>query len=139
MPRGTGRDAGPRPTDRHVGGRIRTRRHMLGMSQAALGDAIGLTFQQVQKYEKGLNRVGASRLQQIGDALGCHPAWFFEAGPGTSKKASAAAQQVDTDLSAFLTDRQAPKVVRAFVRLSPQVKRAIVGLLTATAATAEEA
>ena len=55
----------PNPTDKHVGSRVRMRRMMLGMSQEKLGDALGLTFQQVQKYEKGTNRIGASRLQQI--------------------------------------------------------------------------
>ncbi|MGH6857370.1 MAG: helix-turn-helix domain-containing protein, partial [Methylocella sp.] len=55
----------PNPIDRHVGSRVRMRRVMLGMSQEKLGEALGLTFQQVQKYEKGTNRIGASRLQQI--------------------------------------------------------------------------
>ena len=55
----------PNPIDKHVGSRVRMRRMMLGMSQEKLGDALGLTFQQVQKYEKGTNRIGASRLQQI--------------------------------------------------------------------------
>jgi transcriptional regulator with XRE-family HTH domain len=62
----------PDPIDKYVGSRIRMRRIMLGMSQEKLGDALGLTFQQVQKYEKGTNRVGASRLQQIADVLQVH-------------------------------------------------------------------
>ena len=57
----------PNPIDKHVGSRVRMRRIMLGMSQEKLGEALGLTFQQIQKYEKGTNRVGASRLQQIAE------------------------------------------------------------------------
>lgn len=61
----------PHPTDVEVGSRIRMRRRILNMSQTTLADKLGLTFQQVQKYEKGTNRVGASRLQAVADALGC--------------------------------------------------------------------
>lgn len=71
----------PNPTDMHIGARIRMRRLMLGMSQTKLGDALNLTFQQVQKYEKGANRVGGSRLQQIAGVLQVEPAFFFEGGP----------------------------------------------------------
>ena len=71
----------PNPTDKHVGSRVRMRRMMLGMSQEKLGDALGLTFQQVQKYEKGTNRIGASRLQQISHILQVPVAFFFEGAP----------------------------------------------------------
>src|SRR5512137_2314224 len=71
----------PNPIDKHVGSRVRMRRMMLGMSQEKLGDALGLTFQQVQKYEKGLNRIGASRLQQISKTLSVPPSFFFEGAP----------------------------------------------------------
>ena len=67
----------PNPVDIHVGSRVRFRRMLLGMSQEKLGERLGLTFQQVQKYEKGVNRVGASRLQQFSDALGVPPSYFF--------------------------------------------------------------
>ena len=60
---------GPKPTDKHVGAQIRTRRLMLGMTQTGLADAVGLTFQQIQKYEKGTNRVSASRIQQFSKCL----------------------------------------------------------------------
>jgi transcriptional regulator with XRE-family HTH domain len=69
------------PTDKHVGQRVRMRRLMLGMSQTKLGEALGLTFQQVQKYEKGKNRVGASRLQHISELLQVPVAFFFEGAP----------------------------------------------------------
>ncbi|MGH6853068.1 MAG: helix-turn-helix domain-containing protein, partial [Methylocella sp.] len=78
----------PNPIDRHVGGRVRMRRVMLGMSQEKLGDALGLTFQQVQKYEKGTNRIGASRLQQISRTLDVPPAFFFEGAPSFEAIAS---------------------------------------------------
>ena len=71
----------PNPTDKHVGARVRMRRMMLGMSQEKLGDALGLTFQQVQKYEKGANRIGASRLQQIAHILQVPVSFFFEGAP----------------------------------------------------------
>src|SRR6187431_2197672 len=71
----------PNPTDKHVGARVRMRRMMLAMSQEKLGDALGLTFQQVQKYEKGTNRIGASRLQQISHILQVPVAFFFEGAP----------------------------------------------------------
>src|ERR1700720_2609471 len=69
------------PTDKHVGARVRIRRIMVGMSQEKLGHALGLTFQQVQKYEKGTNRIGASRLQQISNILQVPVSFFFEGGP----------------------------------------------------------
>jgi transcriptional regulator with XRE-family HTH domain len=66
------------PVDRHVGGRIRMQRMVRGISQGDLGNAVGVTFQQIQKYEKGANRVGASRLQWIAKALKVAPEFFFE-------------------------------------------------------------
>ena len=73
----------PNPIDKHVGARVRMRRMMLSMSQEKLGDALGLTFQQVQKYEKGTNRIGASRLQQIANILQVPVSFFFEGAPNT--------------------------------------------------------
>src|SRR5258708_4719477 len=77
----------PNPIDKHVGSRVRMRRMMLGMSQEKLGDALALTFQQVQKYEKGTNRIGASRLQQISQILQVPVAFFFEGAPVLSEGA----------------------------------------------------
>ena len=73
---------GPNPIDIHVGSRMRMRRMALGMSQEKLAKALGLTFQQVQKYEKGANRMGSSRLQQAADVLGVAAAFFFEGAGG---------------------------------------------------------
>ncbi len=69
---------GPRPVDVHVGGRVKARRTLIGMNQEELGNHVGLTFQQIQKYEKGMNRMGASRLWQFSLILGQPISWFFE-------------------------------------------------------------
>ena len=76
----------PNPVDKYVGSRVRMRRIMLGMSQEKLGEALGLTFQQVQKYEKGTNRVGASRIQQISEILQVPVSFLFEGGPGGTRQ-----------------------------------------------------
>ena len=76
------------PVDKHVGSRIRMRRLMLGMSQEKLGDGLGLTFQQVQKYEKGTNRIGAGRLQHISQLLQVPVPFFFEGAPHLPGEAS---------------------------------------------------
>ena len=71
-------ERGPRPVDAHVGSRVRIRRTMLGMNQAKLGESVGLTFQQMQKYERGMNRIGASRLYALSGVLGVPVSYFFE-------------------------------------------------------------
>src|SRR5580658_7481808 len=80
VPRRPGRrkSNGPHPTDVHVGSRVRLRRNMLGLSQEKLGEAIGLTFQQVQKYERGANRIGASRLHELSRVLDVPVSFFFD-------------------------------------------------------------
>jgi len=78
------RKQAPSPTDQHVGARVRMRRRMLAMSQEELGAALGLSFQQVQKYERGANRIGAGRLQQISHILQVPVAFFFEGAPNAS-------------------------------------------------------
>src|SRR5580693_2965074 len=75
------RPEGPDPIDIHVGGRLRLKRNLAGLSQEQLGKASGLTFQQIQKYERGVNRMGASRIYQIAQILGVSVAWFFEEMP----------------------------------------------------------
>jgi transcriptional regulator with XRE-family HTH domain len=112
---------------------------MLGVSQQSLGDALGLTFQQIQKYENGANRVSAGRLQQIADALDCQPAWFFARRSRTAGDKRVEAQHVDADLSAFYADRYATELVPGFVRLEPRVKRAIVKVISAAAGRPEKA
>src|SRR5580704_10330503 len=81
-----GHPRGSTPVDAHIGQKIRTRRNLLGLSQTELANAAGITFQQIQKYERGTNRVGAGRLQQFSDALGVPPSYFFEGAPTVGKK-----------------------------------------------------
>src|SRR5678816_919138 len=88
----------PNPVDIHVGGRVRLRRTLLGMSQEKLADALGLTFQQVQKYERGANRIGASRLHQLSRILEVPVAFFFEE-MGSSPAPNA--QPADSDAGSF--------------------------------------
>src|SRR5262245_3262599 len=86
---------GPNPIDVHVGSRMRMRRMMLGMSQEALAKAFGLSFQQVQKYEKGVNRIGSSRLQQAAQVLEVDIPFFVEGGPGNERDATPLPSYVD--------------------------------------------
>src|SRR5262249_46262660 len=121
----------PNPIDKHVGSRVRMRRMMLGMSQEKLGDALALTFQQVQKYEKGTNRIGASRLHQISQILQVPVAFFFEGVPnalaphGSSGSALSMAQIDD-----FISDSDGLKLIRAFMRIdNAALRRRIVMLV----------
>ena len=121
----------PNPIDRHVGSRVRMRRMMLGMSQEKLGDALGLTFQQVQKYEKGTNRIGASRVQQIGDVLQVPVSFFFEGGPTTSLAANGLSEAPSPAyVSDFLATSEGLALIRAFTRIEdPKLRRSIVDLV----------
>ena len=121
----------PNPIDVHVGSRIRLRRNMISMSQEKLGEALGITFQQIQKYEKGTNRVGASRLQQISQVLGVPVAFFFEDAPGD---APAGAEMAESNSSAyvvdFLSSAEGLQLNRSFARISDaKVRRKIVELV----------
>ena len=118
----------PNPIDIYVGSRIRMRRMMIGMSQEKLGNALDLTFQQVQKYEKGTNRVGASRLQQISTALGVAPAFFFEeVSTGARERRAEGAEPAPNFVSDFLATSDGLALVKAFARVtSPKIRRAIV-------------
>ena len=118
----------PNPTDKHVGQRVRMRRLMLGMSQEKLGDAIGLTFQQVQKYEKGTNRISSSRMQQIANVLQVTPPFFFEGGPEQSKTVSHT--PMPDYASEMLATKDGVGLVRAFTQIrSATLRRAIVHLV----------
>ena len=122
----------PNPTDIHVGSRIRLRRNMLGMSQEKLGEHLGITFQQIQKYEKGTNRVGASRLQAIASIMGVAVGFFFEDMPGAEGAAPAGfSEDASTTLAVeFSTSSEGLQLNRAFVRISdPKVRRKIIELV----------
>jgi transcriptional regulator with XRE-family HTH domain len=119
------------PIDKHVGSRVRMRRLMLGMSQTKLGDAIGLTFQQVQKYEKGTNRISASRLQQICDVLQVPVPFFFEGAPlAPGQHAGNSAAPSPAYLAEFLASRDGLALTKAFMRIEePNMRRRIVALV----------
>ncbi|WP_378945126.1 helix-turn-helix domain-containing protein [Mesorhizobium sp. ANAO-SY3R2] len=121
----------PNPTDVHVGGRIRLRRNMLGMSQEKLGESLGITFQQIQKYEKGTNRVGASRLQAISQILSVPVAFFFEDAPGQdgSEHKGLAEDSSASFVVDFLSSAEGLQLNRAFARISnPKVRRKVIEL-----------
>ncbi len=127
----------PNPIDKHVGSRVRMRRMMLGMSQEKLGDALGLTFQQVQKYEKGTNRIGASRLQQISSILQVPVAFFFEGAPGdVSQQDDFAEAPSPAYVTDFLATSDGLALTKAFMRIgSPKLRRRIVDLVEEIAET----
>jgi len=122
----------PNPIDKHVGSRVRMRRMMLSMSQEKLGDALGLTFQQVQKYEKGTNRIGASRLQQISNILQVPVAFFFEGAPDLTGGRAPGAKDAPspTYVADFLATSDGLALTKAFMRIpDPKLRRRIVDLV----------
>lgn len=119
----------PDPTDKHVGARVRMRRMMLGLSQTALGDGLGLTFQQVQKYEKGTNRIGASRLQHIAQILQVPVSFFFDGAPcarvGVDGEAILGGKAPSPAyVSDFLASSDGLRLTRAFQRIGDGKLRA---------------
>jgi len=123
----------PNPIDKHVGSRVRMRRMMLGMSQEKLGDALDLTFQQVQKYEKGTNRIGASRLQQISHILQVPVSFFFEGAPASAGNLLPGGEAPSPAfVSDFLASSEGLALTRAFMRIDDaKVRRRIVDLVEA--------
>jgi transcriptional regulator with XRE-family HTH domain len=121
----------PNPIDRHVGSRVRMRRMMLSMSQEKLGDALGLTFQQVQKYEKGTNRIGASRLQQISQILQVPVAFFFEGAPSMQPFGDGLQEAPSPAyVSDFLATSEGLALTKAFMRIKEaKLRRRIVDLV----------
>ena len=127
----------PDPVDRHVGARIRMRRLMLTFSQTKLADTLGLTFQQVQKYEKGVNRVGAGRLQHIASLLQVPVSFFFEGAPiNRSEDAKNLDAPSPEYVTAFLSSTDGLQLVRAFTRISNRaLRRSVVQLVEQIAST----
>jgi transcriptional regulator with XRE-family HTH domain len=136
---GTGdRERRPSPIDVHVGGRIRLRRTLMGMSQERLGDALGLTFQQVQKYERGVNRVGASRLFDLSRVLDVPISFFFDDMPesltstfgGTARRQTSGADHTDPFGDDTLNRRETLELVRAYYRITdPTVRKRMFDLI----------
>lgn len=122
----------PNPIDKHVGSRVRMRRMMVGMSQEKLGDSLGLTFQQVQKYEKGTNRIGASRMQQISNILQVPVAFFFEGAPNMPGHTPSGMGEAPSPayVSDFLATSDGLSLTKAFMKIkSPKLRRRIVELV----------
>jgi transcriptional regulator with XRE-family HTH domain len=128
----------PNPIDKHVGARVRMRRMMLSMSQEKLGDALGLTFQQVQKYEKGTNRIGASRLQQISNILQVPVSFFFDGAPhvpGTGRFEGMGEAPSPAYVSDFLATSDGLALTKSFMRIhDSKLRRRIVDLVEQIAA-----
>ena len=123
---------GTTPVDAHIGQKIRARRNLLGFSQTDLADAAGITFQQIQKYENGSNRVGAARLQQFSDALGVPPSYFFEGATTVGKKQPAPqeGELSENDIVSFLGTREGAALVRAFIAIKQKpIRQNAIGFL----------
>lgn len=128
----------PNPMDVHVGSRVRLRRMVIGMSQEKLGEQMGLTFQQIQKYEKGTNRIGASRLFQLSRIMDVPVQFFFEDAPfdvsGRESQAHGGFNESRTEayLLDFLNSRDGLELNKAFVKITdPKVRKRVVELVRA--------
>ncbi|OHC74036.1 MAG: transcriptional regulator [Rhodospirillales bacterium RIFCSPLOWO2_12_FULL_58_28] len=148
--RGRRRTTGaPRPVDIHVGSRVRLRRTLLGISQEKLGDAVGLTFQQIQKYERGANRIGASRLYELSRFLNVPISFFFDDMTDEVKAAEAQARvQIhglsDHQQTAFAHDpmakRETLELVRSYYKIfNPKVRKRLFELTKSLAIAARSA
>ncbi|WP_337996458.1 helix-turn-helix domain-containing protein [Oleispirillum naphthae] len=141
--RGRTPQGNPNPVDVHVGSRIRLRRTLLGMSQERLGDALGLTFQQVQKYERGTNRVGASRLWDLSRVLDVPISFFYEdMSEGVADKSPRLISGLDEEPETIgtdpLTKRETLELVRAYYRIAdPTVRKRVFDLAKALASAAD--
>jgi transcriptional regulator with XRE-family HTH domain len=121
---------GPHPTDKHVGSRVRMRRLMLGLSQTQLGQTLGVSFQQLQKYEKGTNRISSSRLAQLSGILQVPIPFFFEGLPPSEKNETPS----PTYVSDFLATSHGINLTKAFMQIpSASLRRSIVDLVEAIA------
>ncbi|MGD9804498.1 MAG: helix-turn-helix domain-containing protein [Hyphomicrobiaceae bacterium] len=130
----------PNPVDSHVGSRVKMRRMMLGMSQERLGELLGLTFQQVQKYEKGVNRIGASRLFDLAHVLGVPIQYFYDELPAALARSAAngavgfAEDGPETFVTDIMSSRDGIELTRAFAKITdPNVRRSVVDLVKAIA------
>jgi transcriptional regulator with XRE-family HTH domain len=126
----------PNPIDIHVGSRVRLRRMMLGMSQEKLGEQLGITFQQIQKFEKGTNRIGASRLQHIARVLSVPVSFFFEDAPATPNAGTTGVEESSSTnyVVDFLSSTEGIQLNKAFVRIKDaHQRRRIIDLVRSMA------
>ena len=134
MPGRTQLKDGPHPVDVHVGQRLRMRRTLLGMSQEKVAEALGLTFQQLQKYEKGANRVSASRLFELSQILDVPESFFFEEMPTNPKSRNRATVSTSDKVVDPINKRETLEFVRAYYRIKdPAVRDSIAALTRAMA------
>jgi transcriptional regulator with XRE-family HTH domain len=135
---GNDRESRPSPIDVHVGSRIRLRRTLLGMSQERLGESLGLTFQQVQKYERGVNRVGASRLFDLSRVLDVPISFFFDDMPdslaanfgGVTARRTSGMETQDPFGDDTLSRRETLELVRAYYRITdPSIRKRVFDLI----------
>jgi transcriptional regulator with XRE-family HTH domain len=128
---------GPTAVDTHVGQKMRARRMFLGLTQTDVADASGISFQQIQKYEKGSNRVGASRLQQISDTLGVSPFYFFDGAPAVGKKMPTPreGELSEDSIVSFLGTREGTALVRGFLAIKDKSIRQNIIAFIATMKT----
>ncbi|MDM9645459.1 helix-turn-helix transcriptional regulator [Rhizobium sp. S163] len=113
--------------DGYVGERVRLRRKMLGMSQASLAEALGITFQQIQKYEKGINRIGASRLLRMAEIFGVTVGYFFE--NGTSSAGEDGSRPETDAVAAFMASKEGVALGKAFIAIEdPNVRQKLLAL-----------
>lgn len=136
----------PHPVDHYVGRRLRSRRTLLGMSQENLGEAVGVTFQQIQKYERGLNRIGASRLYEFSRVLGVPVAYFFEdffegtaeQAPNEESKAAGFSESLETYEYEKMGNKEVLTLVRSFHEIEdPLVRKRVLSLIKSLATPGE--
>ncbi|WEO75023.1 helix-turn-helix domain-containing protein [Agrobacterium vitis] len=129
----------PHETDFDVGQKIKARRRAIGMSQETLGKALGITFQQIQKYEKGTNRVGASRLSNIADFLAVPISYFFRDNDENSERSSESMSLPDDEITRFLATSEGQALNKAFAKIKVKiVKRSVVALTKTLAKVNDE-
>jgi|SRR5262249_18996452 len=120
----------PNPMDKHIGARVRMRRKMLAMSQEQLAEALGITYQQVQKNEKGDNRIAASRLQQISHILQVPIAFFFEGAPNAAAAHDSSGSALSmAQIDDFVSDSDGLRLMRAFMRIDNAALRRRIAML----------
>ncbi len=128
------------PIDAHVGGRVRLRRMLIGMSQERLGELLGVTFQQIQKYEKGTNRIGASRLFEVAEVLDVPVQFFFDDLVGASERANRGVAEADREpfVLDFVSSAEGLALNRAYVKIKdPKLRRRVLDLVRQMAADDE--
>lgn len=124
----------PNQVDQHIGARMRLRRLMMNVSQERLAELLGLTFQQVQKYEKGVNRVAASRLWDVAKALDVPVSYFFEGLIGSEDARGMAENGVDTPIFDLIASPDGAQLAAAYATIdSPRIRRGLLELMRALA------